>query len=259
MAGLDRLKMAETLLVDIFIFLFGLSVGSFLNVLIYRLPASLPLTGRSFCPNCKKKISWYDNIPLLSFFLLGGKCRFCHSPISLQYPLVELATGTLFLLVAYFYWGVLGSWGVLGYWVIISVLVAIFVIDLKYQVVPDLLIFPAIPVALLLSQDLLSSLLSACGASLFFLVLHFLTRGRGMGLGDVKLVFLMGIILGFPKIILGLYAAFLTGALVGVILILAGKKKFGQHLPFGPFLVGSTLFSLIVNEEIMKWLTAQLF
>lgn len=255
----------------IFIFILGLCVGSFLNVLICRLPRSLAITGRSFCPKCKKKISWYDNIPLISFLMLGGKCRRCHSPISVQYPLVELATGVLFVLATSFVIRDVQyviSWPTIFlityHLLLISSLIIIFTIDLKHQIIPDQIVYPTILVALgyqLFNSPLLilNYLLSAFAAGLFFLGLHLLTRGRGMGFGDVKLAFLMGLILGFPKIILAFYLAFLTGAFAGVILILTGKKKFGQHIPFGPFLAVSTLITLFWGSEILKWITAQFF
>jgi len=259
----------------VFVFLFGLCIGSFLNVLIYRLPRSIsPIKGRSFCPKCKKKIFWYNNIPLLSFILLRGKCRFCHSPISWQYPLVELLTGVLFVMVVLFlspmqdYWmtGLLDDWiiDLLIYWFLISTFIVIFFTDLRHQIVPDEVVYPAILIAflfLITNYQLLITnyLLSAFGAGLFFLILHLITRRKGMGLGDVKLAILMGLVLGFPKIIVALYLAFLTGALIGVILILARKKKFGEHIPFGPFLSGATIVALFWGEEIMKWFTARFF
>ncbi len=258
----------------VFVFFLGLSIGSFLNVLIYRLPRSIsPIKGTSFCPKCKKKILWYDNIPLLSFILLRGKCRFCHSPISWQYPLVELLTGVLFVSVALFlspvqdYWitGLLDNWiiDLLVYWFLISTFIVIFFTDLRHQIVPDEVVYPAMGIGLIRQMSLIgeggSYLLSGLGAGGFFLILHLLTRRKGMGLGDVKLAILMGLVLGFPKIIVALYLAFLTGALVGVILILARKKKFGEHIPFGPFLSGATIIALFWGEEIMTWFTARFF
>lgn len=248
----------------VFIFIFGLCIGSFLNVLIYRLPHFLPITGRSFCPKCKKKILWYDNIPLVSFILLRGKCRTCHSPISLQYPLVELATGIL--TVYSIQYAVFSGENLLNtfyYLLLLYALIVVFVSDLRYQIVPDQVIYPAIGISLIRQISLIgqgwSFLLSGLGAGLFFLILHLVTRRRGMGMGDVKLAFLMGLVLGFPKIILALYLAFLTGAFVGVILILVGKKRFGEHIPFGPFLTSATLVSLFWGDEILKWFTARFF
>ncbi|MBI1919218.1 prepilin peptidase [Candidatus Microgenomates bacterium] len=249
-----------------FIFITGIVIGSFLNVLIYRLPRNLAILGRSFCPKCKKKISWQDNIPLLSFVLLGGKCRSCRSPISWQYPIVELLTGILFTLIYLSKTSPLGSpfghpWG--GFWELLftlfiaSSLLVIFFTDLKYGIIPDKIVFPLLILTIIYlfiipNSLFLSHFWSAIGAAAFFLLLNLVTRGRGMGLGDVKLAFLMGLLLGFPKIIVALYLAFLTGAAVSLILVLIGKKKFGQTIPFGPFLVAGTLIAMFFNNVILN-------
>jgi len=234
-------------------FLFGASIGSFLNVVVYRLNQGLsPLQGRSYCPKCRTKIAWYDNVPLLSFFLLKGKCRSCHSPISWQYPLVELATALLtFFVVNYLSFS--DPLKLIYYLFITYVLIAIFVSDLRYETIPDKISYPAIGAALVYSLTLgISYLLSGLGAGLFFLLLVLFTRGRGMGVGDIKLAGLMGLVLGWPRIIVALYLAFLTGAVVGGILILIRRKRFGEHIPFGPFLAGATWVSLFWGEQIWQ-------
>jgi len=241
----------------IFIFTLGLCIGSFLNVLIYRLPRSLSILGRSFCPKCKKKISWRDNIPILSFIFLKGRCRFCQSPISIQYPLVELATGILTLFIVH-YILIYDVWAGVYFLFIIYSLIVIFVSDLRYQIIPDRIVYPAI-FATFIYQIIFHTpeyekyLLTGFAAAGFFLFLYFLTKKKGMGLGDVKLAGLMGLILGWPKIIVALCLAFLTGATIGVIMVLIGKKKFGEHIPFGPFLVGATIVSFFLGEQILNW------
>ena len=261
------------------VFLFGLCVGSFLNVVVYRLNHNLsPLKGRSFCPKCKKKIPWRDNIPLLSFALLRGKCRFCHSPISWQYPLVELSTGILTVLVVFHLTGVgvaaspLLRWldglleGIIFHLLITYTLIVLFVSDLRYQTIPDEAVYPAMALVFAfhlrggLTQwfRLGSVLMTAFGASLFFLVLVLATRGKGMGMGDVKLAGLMGLVLGYPKIIIALILAFLTGALVGVILVLVGKKRFEGQIPFGPFLTSATWLSLFWGQTIWQFYVEKL-
>lgn len=248
----------------LFILVFGLAIGSFLNVVIDRLNLSTirgVLGGRSHCDHCKKTLGWYDLIPLLSFVVLGGKCRYCHSHISWQYPLVEGATGIVFGMW-YVVWGMGGIWGLLYYLFISSALIVIFVSDLKYQIIPDQIVYPAIVLALIYNLFFYSLptevfwgyLLAGFGAAGFFWLLYFLTSKRGMGFGDVKLAALMGLFLGFPKIVVAFYFSFLTGALAGVILILAGKKKFGQTIPFGPFLVGGTLVAWFFGERILGYL-----
>lgn len=266
-------------------FILGLCVGSFLNVIIYRetidddeefeslkslkgLRVLKRLMGRSYCDYCKKKIAWHDNIPLLSFFLLGGKCRFCGKKISLQYPFVEFLTGIEFVWIYFLIKSNLSffsrfegfySFLTLGVWLILGAcFLAIFIADLKYQIIPDTaIIFGILTAFFKLWVDYrytgmvdFSPLWSGLGAGLFFLILVLLTRGKGMGWGDVKLAVLMGMVLGFPKILIGLLFAFLTGAIAGVILVMTGKKKLKSKIAFGPFLIAGTIFSLIYGEKL---------
>ena len=257
-------------------------------MLVDRIPkGESVLKGRSRCDKCKKTLKWYDLIPLLSFVLLKGKCRYCHTLLSLYYPIIEMTTGVLFAATTFFVLN--GSQFLplrqgfegqaisnfqflintqlpnyqllitLAYYLfIISSLIVIFFTDLKYGIIPDKVLFPAIIISFLylfLSPNslIINHLLSAVGASLFFLFLFLVTRGRGMGFGDVKFAFLMGLILGFPNIAVGLYTAFLTGAVVGCILIIWRKKRiFGTAIPFGPFLVGGTLVSIFLGKFLFQ-------
>ncbi len=251
----------------ILIFILGLAVGSFINVLIDRNSTDESIIfGKSHCDNCKKNIAWYDLIPVLSFIFLFGKCRYCKSRLSLYYPTVELSTGILF--VATFYFLPSTSYfllSILYSLFIVASLISIFFIDLKYGIIPDKIVYPAIAVSFLyllyaMPYTLYSHLLSALGAFVFFLILFLVTRGRGMGVGDIKLAFLMGLILGFPEIVVALYLAFLTGAVAGVILILWRKKKLrGSTIPFGPFLVLGTILSLFYSDFFIKLLMFQAF
>lgn len=245
------------------VLLFGLAIGSFLNVLIYRLPkGSSVVKGRSYCPVCRHKISWTDNIPLFSFLFLSGKCRHCHKPISLRYPLVEATTGLLFALAvknSLFSFDFFSLINLFYQFFLISVLITIFFIDLEHQIIPDKLTFLAVLVSFLFlfsfNRSLLffNSLFSALGATFFFFLLYLLTKGRGMGLGDVKFVFLLGLVLGFPKTVIALYLAFLTGAAIGVILILLRRARFGQKIAFGPFLVLGFLLTFFWGDQLI-WL-----
>lgn len=250
-----------------FVFILGLFVGSFLNVLADRLPkGESVIKGRSHCDKCKKELAWYDLIPLLSFLMLKGKCRYCHTSLSFYYPIVELTTGFLFMAVLLFVLGwdinfisIISIITVIYYLFIASILIVIFFSDLRYGIIPDKVILPAILVSflyLILNTNylILPHVLSAVGASLFFLFLFLITKGRGMGFGDVKFAFLIGLILGFPNIIVGLYAAFLTGAFVGIILILWRKRKLREAIPFGPFLVLGTMFGLFLGEKLLDLL-----
>ena len=251
------------------LFLTGLFVGSFLNVLADRLPREESvLKGRSHCEKCKKILRWYDMIPVLSFVFLKGKCRYCHTPLSFYYPVVELTTGILFTVTFVFVtnnFQLDQTVTLIYYLFMVSSLIVIFFADLKYGIIPDRIIFPAILVSflyLLLNTQylILPHILSAVGALIFFLALFFLTRGKGMGLGDVKFSFLMGFILGFPGIAIALYIAFLTGAIIGIILIVWRKKSlFGGTIPFGPFLVAGTVITLFyaapITQVVSRWLS----
>lgn len=250
-----------------FLFLLGLAIGSFLNVLIDRLPRDKSvIKGRSYCDSCEKPLLWYDLIPLVSFVLLKGKCRYCHSPISFYYSTVELTTGVIFVLVYLFFFQegienhesrIMGLFA-LGYYLFVAAtLIVVFFADLKYGIIPDKIVYPGVVISLLYLFILHNSLfiihlLSALGAFLFFLLLFLVTRGRGMGFGDVKLVFLLGLFLGFPKIILALYFAFLTGAFVGCILILWRKKRLSETIPFGPFLSAGAFIAMFFGDVFLK-------
>ncbi len=236
------------------IFLFGLIVGSFLNCIIYRLEVGKSfLGGHSFCPYCKHELVWHDLIPVFSFLMLKGKCRYCQKPISIQYPLIELTTAILFVLV-------FNSQNLLntGYLLLTtSFLIIIFVYDLKHYIIPDKVIFPAILTSFLFlfttNSLLLNTILSAFGASFFFLLIYLISQGQWMGFGDVKLSFLMGLHLGFPNILVALFSAFFTGAIIGLILIAQNKKTLKSMVPFGPFLVFGTFLAMFYGELIINW------
>jgi len=245
-------------LMSLFVFLFGLMVGSFLNCVIYRLEKEESfLKGRSYCPRCKHKLGLLDLIPVLSFMWLRGRCRYCHEKISVQYPLVEIATGLLFLLTYKLQPTTYN-------FIIVPFMVAIFVYDLKHYIIPDKVIYPAIAVALACSTLKVAPLtfnvehaveyaLSAFGAAAFFLAIVLISRGKWMGVGDIKLAFLMGLILVYPNILVALFLAFLIGAIIGVGLMVFGKKTIKSEVPFGPFLVAGTFIALFFGKEIINW------
>lgn len=255
-----------------FIFIAGLFIGSFLNVLADRLSREESvIKGRSYCEKCKKKLAWLDLIPLFSFIFLKGKCRYCKAKLSFYYPAVELTTGIMFAITYFFVLNNLQflinfqsifnfqfSITLIYYLFIISSLIVVFFADLKYGIIPDKVIFPAILISLVYllfnhQSLIINHLFSAGSACLFFLALFFGTKGRGMGFGDVKFAFLMGLILGFPDIVIGLYAAFLTGAVAGCILVLCrGKKILGATIPFGPFLVFGAISAIFLGEKILQ-------
>jgi leader peptidase (prepilin peptidase)/N-methyltransferase len=237
-------------------FLLGLIVGSFLNVCIYRLPAKQSIVfPASSCPNCKEPIKAYDNIPLLSYFLLKGRCRYCGESISWQYPAVELATGLLFLGLAY-------KWGfdlkTLIYAILICALIIVSVIDIYYQIIPDKITLPGIGLGLLMAFLSLLTInwvhallgLSVGGGILY--VAAFLSRG-GMGGGDIKLAALIGVFLGWENMLLTIFASVLLGSLAGVTLMLFKGKGRKDKIPFGPFLALGALISIFWGKEIIAW------
>jgi leader peptidase (prepilin peptidase) / N-methyltransferase len=261
------------------LFILGLLVGSFLSVIIYRetidfkikklkgLSAWLPpwATGRSECDFCHAKLKWFENIPLLSFLIQGGKCRYCHKKIKTTYPLFELFTALEFV---WLYWLIqkfsffqqmegFYSFLTLGFWIFVfSLSIVLSIIDFKKGILPDSLIFAGILVAVLrlLITGRYLFLLSGLGLFGFFLGLYLLTRGKGIGFGDVKLAFFIGVVLGWWQwVIVAIFIAFLTGAFVGVILIISQKKTMKSTLPFGPFLLGGMLIAKIFGEYIWLW------
>lgn len=262
------------------VFLFGLIVGSFLNCIIYRLELKefkkekrSALRGRSFCPKCGHVLSWLDLIPVLSFFILKGKCRYCDKKISWQYPAVETATALLFLLIFNFQFSIFNQSSILNFdfqiilntcflFLISSFLIVIFVFDLKHYIIPDSAIFSAIGIVLIfrilkLIQSsefrIQNSILAGIGAAVFFLLIVLITKGKGMGIGDIKLAFFMGLFLGYPAILVALFFSFLIGAIIGVILILLKKKTLKSEVPFGPFLIIGTYSALFWSQEIINW------
>lgn len=237
--------------------LFGLVVGSFLNVLIDRIPRGENVIWKpSHCNFCKKSLRWFELVPVLSFLVQGGRCRRCKKRLSIQYPLIELVTACGFVLLLPS--AVVTPVGYVLALIIYSVAVVIFVIDLKHQIIPDgallvlagALILLAVPLSFM---ERWQHLLTACVSGLGFFLLWIITRGRGLGFGDVKLVFLIALLLGYPLTVVALYIAFLTGAMTGVILILVNRAKMKTRIAFGPFLIGGALCATVLGERILVW------
>src|SRR3989338_3137982 len=249
------------------VFILGTAVGSFLNVVIDRVSRRESILGRSYCDHCKATLSTFDLIPILSFVSLGAKCRYCKKPISWQYPLVELTCGLLF--VAAF--GVLVSSGglnlvsLLYYFFLIAIAIIVAAVDFKFSLIPTSFVFLASLVALVYnfftfsSGDFVTYVATAFGLAFAFAVIVLITRGRGMGEGDIVLAFLIGIVLGFAASLVAVFIAFLSGAIVSILLIILGRKKFGQTIPFAPFLISGFLVSLFWQSEIINWYFAMLY
>lgn len=259
-------------LVPAFLFIFGAAIGSFLNVILYRSSIGESwILGRSHCEKCNAVIAWYDNIPLLSYFILDGKCRHCKAALSLSHPVIEGLTGILFIwwyFAGFFFFKLTQAPFIFLqplFWLIVGIiLLMIVIIDLREMIIPDtavLLLFVLVilyRISLTASgvmkvEDLYSSLLSMIGSGLFFFSIWFFTKGKGMGFGDVKLAFPLGLLLGWPQVIVWIFSSFLIGAVVGIYLLVSQKVKMKQAVPFGPFLVAGTFISLIWGDELFNW------
>ena len=227
---------------SIILFIIGLFIGSFLLVVVDRFPKGESiLWGRSHCDMCDHTLSWYDLFPIVSYITLKGKCRYCHKPFGVSYPVIEVVTGLLFATIPIFF-PLVSLPELLILCIISGCSIVVFFCDVWYGLIPDnavlILGVSGILLGIIHHTSLLSLLLSSLGAGVFFLLLYLGTKRKGMGLGDVKLSFAMGLVLGYPFIILAFYIAFLTGALVALILIIGRRKKFkGDSIPFGPFLI----------------------
>jgi leader peptidase (prepilin peptidase)/N-methyltransferase len=240
--------------------IFGALVGSFLNVCIYRLPKeeSIVWPG-SHCPHCRKSIRFYDNIPLISYILLKGKCRHCHGPISIQYPLIEGITAFVALII-FMKFG--PSLSFLIYFAFVAALIVITVIDLYHQIIPDVISLPGIGVGLLASlvlpqftffDSLIGFLLG--GGSLFLVatLYQWLFKREGMGGGDVKLLAMIGAFLGWKAVILTILLGSLVGSITGIIIMVLKGKDFKYAIPFGPFLSLGAVIALFYQNEILFW------
>ena len=252
----------------ILIFVFGLVIGSFLNVCIHRIPSdrlSIHFPQRSLCPNCQSLIQFYDNIPIISFLLLKGRCRSCHTRISVTYPLVELTTAVTFLFLFYHFGLTLEMiQGAL----LVSLFIPIAVIDTKWMIIPNIIILTGIITGLaiitlmaILKQDVTYLLKHILWASIGSITIQaiailgrFVFRKESMGFGDTKLMFLIGLFLGrWQSILTVLIVAAFTGSIIGLALIISKSKRPNSEIPFAPFLTIAATLDFIWHNQI--WTT----
>jgi leader peptidase (prepilin peptidase)/N-methyltransferase len=244
----------------LFAFVIGAVIGSFLNVCIHRLPAGESVVyPPSHCPGCGVRIRSRDNIPLLSYVLLRGRCRSCGAAISLRYPVVEALSGALLMLLLYRF-GLSPALGV--YAAFVAALVVVSFIDLDHQIIPDVISLPGIVVGLVASAlgqgpPLLDSLLGALvGGGMLYAVAvgyHAFTGREGMGGGDIKLLAMIGAFLGWRGVLLSLIIGSFTGAVVGISLILVRRTDSRVPIPFGPFLALGAVCSLAFGDRLIAW------
>lgn len=237
----------------------GLCIGSFLNVVIYRLPLGKSIvTPPSRCRNCSYLLKWYDNVPVLSWLLLRGKCRKCGTGVSIQYPIVELMTGALFVLVI---WltpvGPLLATRLL----LICILIALFGIDLEHQILPNTITLPGIAVGVLLSliappgiKDALIGVLLGGGILYAIAWGYYLwRREEGMGMGDVKMLAMIGAFLGWKAVLVTLVLSSFSGAIIGLIMMAAQRGTIKYALPFGTFLAIGAVVAMVAGEPLIAW------
>ncbi|MFW6110090.1 MAG: prepilin peptidase [Patescibacteria group bacterium] len=265
----------------IFSFLFGIAVGSFLNVLVDRSVREASVFGRSYCESCGTPLPWYDLVPVLSFFILKGKCRYCDKKISWRLPLVEFLAGSGFLFVYWYFFyypGLLNTYSLpvalllLSYYLVVfSLCVVLFFTDLEYGLLPNSLTFSlagfvfffqlifylfALPYPI--DGTLLLRLLCGFCFAAFFALLFKLSGGKAMGGGDAKLAFSIGLVLGWPLTLVSALLSFLFGGLISVILVLVGYKNLKDTIVFGPFLISSFLavlfFGNLFSSLFSRWL-----
>lgn len=238
---------------------FGLCIGSFLNVCIHRLPRGESVVSPgSRCPKCGEPIRWFDNLPVLSYLILGGKCRACGAPFSARYLVVELITAVVFAAnAAVFEPGLLLAVRL----VFAAMLVALFFIDLEHQLLPDAITLPGVVIGVAVSSwagpGLLSSVAGAAlGAAVLLAIRWAWKRAAGvdgMGLGDVKMLAMVGAFLGWQQVWLVLFLASLTGAVVGVSIAVTGRGSMRSRLPFGTFLAVAALIASGWGEHVISW------
>ena len=242
------------------IFILGLIIGSFSNVCIYRIPKNESIIfPASHCPNCHNPIKTIDNIPILSYFLLKGKCRKCGEKISIRYPIVEFLTGAIYILIFLNYGR---SYQSLIYALLSSALIIISFIDLDEQIIPDEISLPGIVIGFALSFmvpyiSYLNSLLGIIigGGIIFLIALAGLAifKKEAMGGGDVKLSAMIGAFIGWKYIIISLFIGFFIGAVAGILLILLKIRSRDDLVPFGPFIVLGSLITILWGENILSW------
>ena len=243
--------------------IFGLMIGSFLNVCIGRIPAGESIVSPgSRCPYCRTPIAWYDNIPVLSYVILGGRCRQCHKRISLQYPMVEIVTAVAFVVQGLVIGENLPLLAVRL--VFTALLIALFGTDLETMRLPDALTLPGLAFGLLASLFLPPGILSAVigaalGAAIPYAIRWAWFRASGveaMGLGDVKMLAMIGAFLGWQQVLVVLFMASVAGAAVGVTLAAIGRRTMASKLPFGTFLAMGAYAASLFGEGLVSWYTS---
>lgn len=234
----------------------GLAIGSFLNVVIFRIDdLKSILNTRSRCLHCQKAIKWYDLVPLVSFVLLRGKCRKCRADLSWQYPVVEFATALTFLAL-FLKFGL--SWATVFYCVIFALLIVIFVYDVKTQYILDIFSWPVLIISLLGGWyfgkfDLINILYGVLVGGGILALLVIISKEKWMGMGDIIIGSALGALVGFPRATVLIFLAFIIGSIVGLVLIAFKKKGIKDAVPFAPFLIIAAFIALLFGQHMIDW------
>jgi prepilin signal peptidase PulO-like enzyme (type II secretory pathway) len=252
-----------------FSLIIGAIIGSFTNCFVWRLHENESLLGRSYCPVCRQKISWYDNIPILSFIILRGKCRNCGGKISWQYPLVEIFMSLLFAAEAflifssknyggYFFLNQASALRLTRDWFFTFILLIVFVYDLRWYLIPDKVVLPAIVIIfsanLFLGFSWWMLLLCGLAGAGFFFLQFAVSGGRWMGGGDIRLGLLLGVFFGgFDFLFLSIFLSYLIGSVVSLFLVAIKQKKWNSQIPLGVFLVPGAILTLFFGNKIISW------
>ncbi|WMM26943.1 prepilin peptidase [Tissierella sp. MB52-C2] len=250
----------------ILISLYGLLIGSFLNVCIYRIPRDENIAyPASHCPNCNTNLKWYDLIPVLSFIHHKGKCGYCREKISLQYPIVELLNSIIYLFIYKKYGLTLEFF---FYAIIFSILITITLIDLKEMIIPDILVVLILGITTIYKvlsyilynkpPQLLNSIGGLVLSALLFILIILVSQG-GMGVGDATLIGSLGFILGIKGIFLTIFLSFILGAIISVFLLITKIKGRRDPIPFGPFIVGAFFIVVFWKEQLISWYISLFF
>ncbi|AEE96331.1 prepilin peptidase [Mahella australiensis] len=244
----------------IFIFLFGTVIGSFLNVCIHRIPKGLSIAyPPSYCPKCGQRIKPYDLIPVVSYAILGGKCRHCKEPISIRYPIVEALTGIAFVVSALTYGY---SIELLYSLALVSSLMIISFVDIDEGIILDAALIPIVAVGIIAvavdpsgtwQYAALGALVGACIIGTIYILSLIILKKEGMGIGDIKLMAAVGTLLGWQRTLLAFFIGVYIGAIAGIIMIALKKKDMASEIPFGPFLSIGTAISWWFGYEFINW------
>ena len=243
------------------VFIFGLIIGSFLNVCIYRIPIGQSIVSPpSFCRSCGRRLKRLDIIPIISWIFLAGKCRKCGEYIGIRYPIVELITGLSFSVV---YWQYGMHWILLPHLTLTAILIAILFIDLDHKIIPNKINLFALASFFLFNIILgyihwSDALLGAVIGGGFLLFLVLLSKGTAMGMGDVKFMAVLGLYLGWKNIILTLLLSFIFGGVFGILLLISKRKSRKDAIPFGPWIALAAFITIIFGKDILTWYIALL-